>query len=603
MAPTKGQKKASFVTYLPSLWRVLTVVFSLSRSAIIFKLFGAVLDAALPIATAFLAGLTTTKLVEAFAGSLIAREEIVYLLAATTAVSLTWALWRSINGYIDQNIRFRINAAVSDIMYEKFLSVDFWRYDDKHTNDLKERAERFSRFFGRVFNDIFSSISSLFSFGAAAVALGYVSPLITAGIIVAMIPAALIQIKITRLQLTHWNENIETRRRQYAVEGFLTDANSIVETRIYGLVKHLMQERDQLRAKDEGARILHERRYIRWRFAGDLLENVASFGALFWIVISIANRAQPVGQFIYVQTLVTRIIDSINRIIRQVADFDEDLAYLKDYDEFIRLPRAAHGTASLPEQLPAIELKNVSFAYPNTSNEVLHDITFSIPPGSHVAIVGENGAGKSTLIKILLGMYAPTQGSIEVAGRNLAEFELAGWHDKIGILFQDFNMFTFASVRDNVWYGRIEKDPSPKNVHEALKRAHAYGFVQKLRKREETITSTVYDDEGAKLSGGQWQRLAIARNLFRGSQILILDEPTSAIDAKAEAEIFEEINKEMKGKTVIIVSHRFSTVRKADTIVVLAGGSVVESGTHTELMKKEGLYKEMFDLQAKEYIS
>ena len=599
-----GEKK-SFFKHIPSLLRVFGIVFNISKSVVILQIVSALFNSILPVATAFLIARITTKLAEVFTGSPEATKEVIILAVISTALALGSTLWRSLENYAQGLSRFKIEKAVEDMMYEKYLSLDFWRYDDKYTNDLKERASRFSRFFSNAFDRLSSMVESVISLVIAISAMSFVSPLIAVIILIAMAPATILQFHMNRFTEKHWKETVSIRRKQVAIEWVLTEARSIIETRIYGLVKYFMGERDTLRTLDEGARITFEKKYLKWQFLADVLEHAASLFSLIWIIVKIAQKIQPIGQFVYVQSLTAQTIGSINRFTHGLSRIDEDFVNLKDYDEFINLPIATRGNKTLSKELPDIELKQVHFSYPHTNKKILHDISLSIPAGTHLAIVGENGAGKTTLIKLILGVYEPTAGSIEVNGEALKNYAMESWHEKIGILFQDFKAFDFATIKENVWFGRVNKKSSMRNIDEALRRAHAYEFVQKLSKKEDTLTSTLYDQDenGIRLSGGQWQRLVIARNFFRDAQILILDEPTSAIDARGEAQIFDEVNKEMKNKTVIIISHRFSTVRKADKIIVLNDGMILENGTHAELMEKNGMYKEMFELQAKEYLA
>lgn len=597
------RNKTQFKYYIAAFWRVLVISFRLSKKAIIFKAFGTVINAGVPILLTYLAAKITTELIAVFNGDIAARNDVILLLVITAAVTLFQTAWSSINSYIEQKIRYTVEASVDDMMYQKFLSLEFWRYDDKYTNDLKERANKFSRFFAWIFFRLFDAIGDVVTVIFAVVALSYVSPYLSLAVFAALIPAVVVQIKITRQQLKHWNDTIEIRRKQAAIEHTLMYSPTIIETRIYGLVRRLLSERKDLRDKDELQRLNNETRYIGWRLLGDSIEAITQFGALAWVVIQIAIQNQSIGQFVFVQQLISRISAGMSAFIGHLSSIDEDFANLKDYDEFMSLPSTVSAPIlALDDKIPKITFKNVSFKYPETNVLVLNDINVTIQPGDHVAIVGENGAGKSTFVKLLLGIYQPTQGQVLLNSQPIHAYSAEAWHERIGILFQDFQKFNFTTIKNNIWYGKVAKEPTDSSIETALERARALDFSKKLPKGIETIAGTIFENEnGTQLSGGQWQRIAIARNMFRDAQILILDEPTSAIDAKAEAEIFAEINKEMKNKTTITISHRFSTVRMADQILVIDQGTIVEAGTHKDLMQKNGLYKEMFETQAKGY--
>jgi ATP-binding cassette subfamily B protein len=257
-------------------------------------------------------------------------------------------------------------------------------------------------------------------------------------------------------------------------------------------------------------------------------------------------------------------------------------------------------TGLLPKNsTPHITFKNVSFTYPGQIAAVFENLNLEIKAGEHIALVGENGAGKSTLIKLLLRFYLPTSGQILVDGQDLQAITIESWYVQLATLFQDFNQYPL-SIAENIEIGRSNQ----KVDTTLLQKASKFGSVDELVKGYKHGWETVLDssfEKGVEPSGGQWQRVALARAFYRNANMIILDEPTSAIDAKAEYDIFNNIFKHYKDKTALIVSHRFSTVRRADRIVVLDSGKIIEQGSHKELMRKGGLYHELFSKQAEGY--
>jgi ATP-binding cassette subfamily B protein len=278
--------------------------------------------------------------------------------------------------------------------------------------------------------------------------------------------------------------------------------------------------------------------------------------------------------------------------------------YVDSYFELLNFPNSI-STSKVAEIVPTnpkpatIEFKNVFFKYPETERFILKDFNLVINPGEKIALVGENGAGKSTLIKLLLRFYDTNDGEILINGINIKNLDLNQWHKQIGALFQDFIKYQFT-FKENIIFGNLEKKDDMKALHDALKQSGAENYLADLPNGLEQIVGKTFD-EGVDLSGGQWQKLALARAFFRDAPFLILDEPTSAIDAKAEFEIFENVQKLQKDKTVIIISHRFSTVRTADRILVLDEGKIIEEGSHEKLMKEKGVYAELFEIQAQGY--
>lgn len=278
--------------------------------------------------------------------------------------------------------------------------------------------------------------------------------------------------------------------------------------------------------------------------------------------------------------------------------------YIEKYFDFMTLQRTIHSPKepmplpSLPLP-PVIEFKHVSFQYPDNKRYILKDFNLTIKSGEKIAFVGENGVGKTTLIKLLLRFYDVTDGEITINGINIKHVNLDKWYVYIGALFQDFIKYQFT-FKDNVYFGDQKQTNNIELLKDAIAKSGANEFVKNLPDKYDQTVGKMFQD-GIDLSGGQWQKLALARAFFKNAPILVLDEPTSAIDAKAEYEIFQHVQELQKDKTVIIISHRFSTVRNADRILVLDEGKIIEEGNHGVLMKKKGLYAELFNIQAQGY--
>ena len=283
-------------------------------------------------------------------------------------------------------------------------------------------------------------------------------------------------------------------------------------------------------------------------------------------------------------------------------EIQESVTFLDDFFSFLSLEptiTAAAPVTPLPSQGLSVEFENVSFSYPGTSRPAISDLDLRIGSGELLALVGLNGSGKTTLTKLLLRLYDPDAGSVRIGGVDLRNASPEDIRERIGVLFQDFMNYDFT-VRDNVTFGRIARRNSGADLEEALRNAQAWEFVNGLAHGPESHLGTLYDG-GHPLSGGESQRLALARLFFRNADIWILDEPTSSLDAEAEVAVFAQMKRLLSGRTGIITSHRFSTVRLADRIAVMADGAVTELGTHDELMLRGGKYAEMFESQAQQY--
>lgn len=580
--------------------KVAVIAYKASPSAVIVQFIGSLIDSIFPIVVTYFAALTTTELVAAATGQEGAAERVLLYVVVTALFGLGLTAWGSLKQYITEITRFRIEASVSDMMYEHFLRLDFWRYDDKETKDTYDKASRFSNFFPYAFDRLSGALTNLISMITGLVALIWVSWWLGIIVIAAVIPGFIIQLKLSRAQIAHWNTNIETRRARGMIEWSLLRPENMAELRLYGMVRRLLDLRSQLRDKDDKVRIDFERKYIFKRLGASAIEALAELIALIWTALQIVNQALPVGQFIYVQQIIGRALGGASSFVYSINSLDEDLANLVDYQRFMDMPEHPVGERTLRSAPETLSVQNVSFHYPAVDQPILRDVSFEIKKNQHVAIVGENGAGKSTLIKLITGLYKPTQGSILLDGTPLDDYDVSTWHRNLGVLKQDFIIYGFATAKDNVTFGDVSRPFSKKRFDDALEKAEARKFLEKLpRGIDNYIDTWMEDDEGntgVNLSGGQQQRLALARNFYRGNQIIILDEPTSAIDALAEDRIFKHLLSS-KDKTIITISHRLNTVKRADVIFMLEDGKLVEQGTHKELVEKKGAYYKMFESQ------
>lgn len=580
--------------------RVAVITYKASPLAVFVKIAGTLITSILPIVTTYFAALTTTELARAYAGDASAGGQAITYVIVTAILGVALTAWGSIEQYVNQFVRYRIDAAISDQLYEQFLALDFWRYDDKKTADLFDKSKQFAQFFGYVFDKLSSIVTSFISLVAGLVALMLVSWWLGLILLAAVIPGVIIQFKLSRAQVNHWSDNVETRRAKEMIEWNMFQVSAIAELRLYGMVRHLLDLRMKLRDKDEKVRIEFERKYIGRQLGADVLEAGAEVVALIYVTLQIIAHVQPVGQLLYVQQIVSRALTGSRGFVSQLSSIDEDIANLFDYNEFMELPTARQALKKLTKQPDSIRFEDVSFHYPSSEQAVLSNVTLSIQKGQHVAIVGENGAGKSTLVKLLLGLYRPTSGTVYIDDTSLSEYSTDAWHRYLGVLEQSSNKYSFATARDNILLGDVSHPVSNERFEAALDAAEARTFLEKLPKGLDNYVNQWIEHEdgtsGVDLSGGQWQRLALARNFYRDSPIIILDEPTSAIDALAESRIFKRLLKN-KEKTIVTISHRVTTIQKADIIYMLESGKIVEQGTHEELVAKHGRYYRMFESQ------
>lgn len=596
---SKNEKKLTMRQFLGALWRVAVTTYRAAPLAIVVQMTGSLITAILPIITTYFAALTTTALAEAYAGDEAAGARAITYVLITAGLGVLLTSWSSLEQYVSQLMRYRVEAAMTDRMYEHFLNLDFWRYDDKETADMYDKARDFARFFPYIFDRLTNIVTYGITMVAGVIALVIVSWWLGLIALAAIIPGLIIQLRLSKASTKHWKENVDTRRTQGMIEWQVLQPKLMAELRLYGIVRYLLDLRMKMRDKDEKARIEFERSYIGKKLGADVLEAGAEVTALVYTTLQIIAQAQPIGQFIYVQQIVARALSGANSLVSTISSIDEDIANLYEYQEFMELPVSRPNAKQLKKAPSQIVIENLDFTYPAANKQVLSDVSLKIRSGQHIAIVGENGAGKSTLIKILTGLYEPTGGRIKLDDDSITDINLDSWHKQLSVLQQEFIQYGFATAKDNVWYGDTTKPFDTERYDKAMRQAEAKDFITKLPKGADSYVHQWMEDSegnaGTDLSGGQWQRLALARNFYRDAPIIILDEPTSAIDALAEARIFEHLF--ASDKTVITISHRLTTVEKADIIFMLKDGRLIEQGTFKELVSMDGEFVRMFKSQ------
>lgn len=448
-------------------------------------------------------------------------------------------------------------------------------------------------------------IDSVFKFVTAAIIVSAFFPLFAPIIIIATIPS---YIAFDRARVKTWPYFVEkraivTRVTQY-IKTLLSSDSTSKEAIIFqtGLVLlNKIKKEQEIYYKNFGK--ANDPWILKITMARIL--QFAAFAFTQYLTLSrVLQGALNVGQFTLIFQQSFTLAQSAESALSNYSSIAARNKYLDKYFEFLNTEKIINSPdhpIAIPQSAnpPLIEFKNVSFRYPKTDRDILKDFNLTIQSGEKIALVGENGVGKTTLIKLLLRFYDVTEGEILINGINIKDVSLEEWHKYIGALFQDFIKYQFT-FKENVYFGDLTKKQEGELLKEAIVKSGADKFLDTLPGKYDQVVGKMFDG-GMDLSGGQWQKLALARAFFRDAPILVLDEPTSAIDAKAEYEIFENVQKLQKDKTVVIISHRFSTVRNADRIIVIDEGKPIEEGSHDVLMLKKGVYAELFNIQARGY--
>lgn len=585
----------------------LEIVWSTSAKLTIAMALTTLFAGVLPAAIASVGGLFVDVVSNAFQddGSNTAqlRSEALYyvFLEAGLVVLMTGA--QRINTVCQSILRVLLGNKINVMILEKALTLELAHFENAEYYDklVRARREASSRPLSLVIKtfDLFRDIIALITIG---IWLFQFSPYAVLLLAVAGVPAFIAEAKFSGEAFRIHRRRSAERRMQIYLEMVLTREDGVKEVKLLQLGKMFLQ-----RYVDIFLNIYIEDRSLVlrrgiWGYILGLIASAAFYFAYGWVgfaaiagAITIGQMTMYIAQFRLGQNSVTNSLTSINGMY-------EDNLYLSNLTEFLshKVPEQTGKGIAGPNPDDGINFENVSFFYPGSQTPALKNINLHISPGESLAIVGENGSGKTTLIKLLTRLYAPTEGRILVDGLDLQEWDTNAIREKIGVIFQDFARYQLI-VGENIGIGDVDNIDDGNQIEEAARKGMADEFVRDLPLDYQTQLGTWFKD-GKELSGGQWQKIALSRAFMRSkADILILDEPTAAIDARAEAEIFEHFNDLTDNRISIIISHRFSTVRRADHIIVLEKAEVLEQGSHQQLLEMDGQYATLFNLQAKGY--
>jgi ATP-binding cassette subfamily B protein len=446
-------------------------------------------------------------------------------------------------------------------------------------------------------------VSGLFGVVGLTLALLLIQPVLVAVLLAGSLPLWLISRKTGQVEFRfRVGQTTQLRLNEYLINT-LSGRDESKEIRAFGLSSVLRRRWLQNYAGYLADYRAHIRRRLALGGLNALVTTVvtsASLGVLVWLIVSHRIGVASGGAAL----LAVRLLGgNLQQTFFGVGELFESALFLRDYDEFLaREPRSSSGSPDPKPKVPAfsdLSLSNVGFRYPGSESWALRGVTLTLRAGETIALVGENGSGKTTLAKLLGQLYAPTRGQILWDGVDTSTLDVSALRSHIGVIFQDFMRYQL-SARENIAFGRTEKLDDLEAVHLAAEQAGADGFLRALPAGYDTGLGKQYQG-GLDLSGGQWQRVALARAYFRDASLLVLDEPTSSMDARSEHRLFQQVRRLEAGRTLVLISHRFSTVREADRIFVMDKGAIIEEGSHAELMRLGGRYAELFELQASAY--
>jgi len=500
-------------------------------------------------------------------------------------------------------LRAQLGQRVNEMILEKALTLELRHFEDSEFYDKLTRARREAssrplslvmRSFGLVQNAI-----AIVSFAAL---LAQFSPWAVFVLFLAGLPSFIAETKFSgeAFRLFRWRSP-ETRMQMY-LETVIAREDHAKEVKLFELGPLLLDRyRAIFRKVFKEDRALTIRRDT-WGFFLGLISTAAFYAAYAWIAVSAVRGQITLGQMTMYVLLFRQGQAAVSASLAAIGGMYEDNLYLSTLYDYLDTPvDAPLGTAMRgPTPGDGVRFEGVSFTYPGSTEPAVSDVSFHLQPGRSLALVGENGSGKTTLIKLLTRLYVPSAGRIVLDGLDLAEWSPAALRRRVGVIFQDFARYQLK-VGENIGVGDVQHFDDEARWREAAALSMAAPFVEELPEGYQTQLGKWFKD-GRELSGGQWQKIALARAFIRdGADILVLDEPTAAMDARAEAQVFEQFRDLARERMVILISHRFSTVRMADEILVVQGGRVLEQGNHESLMQLDGHYAHLFSLQARGY--
>lgn len=514
----------------------------------------------------------------------------------------TVAYWGLNVAYYDYLLRNKFQASLNYRFAQKLSSLDLGHLENPEIQNLITKVEQTFTWqipdFVRTWNYIFRDLILIL---VVVIALVPYSPWIPLTILLVSSPRIYLKLRHGNFVWSMYGGSAPEAKKLWYTGDLLTTTSSIVETRIFqsqeALLNRLQQLQDHLYQINK--KPLDNYRWVL--ILGPLVESLVVFALIYFLLPNALSGALSVGSLTFILTSLEQLKSSAAWGAAHFGELYEHSLFVNPFFDLMNLKKLVKEKSQakkIPDpNPPQIEFRKVTFGYPN-GKKVLKNISFTIKPGESVAFVGVNGAGKTTLIKLLCRFYDVTSGEILVNGINLKDISLTDWYAHLGTLFQDFVKYNFT-VRDNILLGApgLKDD---QRMHEAAVQSGAYEFIKDFPKGYDQMLGRRFED-GEELSGGQWQKLAIARAFYEKAPILIMDEPTSAIDAESEFAIFQNLEKVYKDRTLILVSHRFSTVRNANKIIVIDGGEIIEMGTHEELLSHNGKYALMFNTQAQGY--
>lgn len=596
------ESKLSFLQFLNTLRWLFAYHLRLSRTTTILKIVTIAFLALHPLLSAYIFARLLDAIIS-LTGTSTNYNDIVPTLGLLLAYNLLYSAVYNTDVYLSTAMTNFTNYRSPQFLYRHihFLGVQTLENPDVANKIQRAREELGSLNSG--FERMVLFVSRIVTLIVAASVIVKIMPSFTAIIFITIIPTLVLNKYYTQKDWRLGRKETESKRRANVIFNSLIETSNLHEitiTSAYGYLSNTYKKfADYFMAAKSNI-------MKRWQFFGflfNLLPSGASIIGYFFILKNLFSGLISVGSATFQMRSLDIFINNLILVVSNYGGLQERSLRINEIKEVFDMePMVADGAFKMPqlEMAPSIIFRNVSFKYPRAENEVIKNLNLEIKPGEKIAIVGENGAGKTTLVKILSRFYKVNEGEILLDSTNINDIKIESWYKNLGVLFQDYNTYSPLTLKENIYLGNTHEKLDEDRMMAAANKANVNSFLSNFKSGYDQVLSEKFKS-GTRPSTGQWQKIAIARFFYRNSPVVIFDEPTASIDAVSESEIFGQIYDFFKNKTVIIISHRFSTVRNADKIYVLEKGEIVESGNHDELMALQGKYHKAFTIQAEGY--